>query len=195
MPRLVSCHVCRTLSSLPDPPAKAPLVPARIAWMEDGKEVEYIFRDESGQVSMVPLYDPALEDWMTRHEHAEVPEDKMRKHDIYWTDQESFNSGIVMSLKKEMEDATGQMYTERDQVKEDAMACFNAHHRPTDGCMDVFSESKLLGGHESNKRIPVNDRMFLCHACPFVHGYVIPDVRHKKGYYKENYRPPRRRSR
>lgn len=106
----------------------------------------------------------------------------MRKHDIYATDQASFNQGIVMSLKKEMEEATGALYTERDQVKEDAMECFNRHHRPTTGCVDVFSEAKLLGGHESNKRMPMNDRMYLCHACPFVHGYVIPKVRSAKGY-------------
>src|SRR5436305_2047240 len=182
MPRLVTWHVCRMLSSLPDPPAKAPLVPARIAWEEDGREVEYIFRDESGQVSMVPMYDPALEDWMTRHEHPEVPEDRMRKHDIYSTDQASLAAGFQASPKKELEQAHRTFYTERDQVKEDAMACFNAHHRPTTGCVDVFSESKVLGGHESNARIRPSDRMFLCHACPFVHGYVIPDVRHKKGY-------------
>lgn len=182
MPRLVTCHVCHTISSIPDPPAKAPLVPARIAWIEDGREVEYIFRDETGQICMVAMYDPALEDWMTRHEHAEVPEDRMRKHDIYATDQQSFNAGIVMSLKKEMEEAHQTAYTERDQVKEDALACFEKHNRPTDGCMDVFSEAKLLGGHESNKRMPMNDRMYLCHACPFVHGYVIPKVRSAKGY-------------
>jgi hypothetical protein len=194
--------VCRVLSSLPDPPAKAPLVPARIAWIEDGREVDYVFRDEGGNAVMVPAYDPALEDWMTRHEHPEVPEDRMRKHDIYATDQATFAAGFAASLKKELEEATHTLYTERDQVKEDAMQCFNEHHRPTDGCMDVFSEAKLLGGHESNRRMPMDQRMYLCHACPFVHGYVIPDVRHKKGYYDENYvrptqpmRGPRRRRR
>jgi len=184
MPRLASCHVCRVLSSLPDPPAKAPLVPARIAWIEDGREVEYIFKDAQGQVAMVAMYDPALEDWMGRHEHPEVPEDRMRKHDLYATDQASFNAGFIASMKKEIEEAHQASYSERDQVKEDAMECFNRHHRPTTGCMDVFSEAKLLGGHESNKRMPVNDRMYLCHACPFVHGYVIPDVRARKGMYR-----------
>jgi hypothetical protein len=172
------------LSALPDPPASAPLVPARIAWMEDGREVDYVFRGEDGLPVMVAAYDPALEDWMTRHEHPEVPEDRMRKYDIYATDQASLDAGFATHLKKELEQAQGTFYSERDQVKEDAMKCFNEHNRPTDGCIDVFSESKILGGHESNKRMHPKHRMYLCHACPFVHGYVIPDVRHKKGMYR-----------
>ena len=102
---------------------------------------------------------------------------------MHATDQASFNAGIVMSLKKEMEEATGSLYTERDQVKEDAMECFNRHGRPTDSCIDVFDESKILGGRrESNRRMPMISGMYLCHACPYVHGYVIPAVRHAKGY-------------
>src|SRR5262252_214666 len=188
MPRLAICHVCRVLSALPDPPAKAPLVPARIAWIEDGREVEHIFRDDDGLPKMVAAYDPALEEWLTRHDHPEVSEGRMRKYDLYAADNEAFAAGFSASLKKELEEATSSLYTERDQIKEDAIKCFNQHGRPTTGCVDVFSESKLLGGHESNRRMPMNERMYLCHACPFVHGYVIPDVRWKKGYYSDN--PP-----
>ena len=146
--------------------------------------MDYVFRDEGGKPVMVAAFDPALEEWMTRHEHPEVPDDRMRKHDLYSTDQETFNAGFAAQLKKEMEEATHNLYTERDQIKEDAIECFNRHGRPQDRCIDVFSESKVLGGHESNRRMNPKDRMYLCHACPFVHGYVIPDVRHKKGYYK-----------
>jgi hypothetical protein len=172
------------LSSLPDPPASAPLVPARIAWIEDGREVSYTYRDAGGQAVMVAKWDPALEDWMTRHDHPEVPEDRMRKYDLYATDQATFEAGFKAKLKHEIEEATNTLYAERDQVKEDAIECFNRHGRPTDSCADVFSPAKLLGGHESNRHMPMSQRMYLCHACPYVHGYVIPQVRHKKGYYR-----------
>ena len=66
-------------------------------------------------------------------------------------------------------------------MKEDALACFNEHHRPTDSCIDVFSEKKLVGNLDSYKRMAPNDRMFLCHLCPYVHGYVVPKIRAQRG--------------
>ena len=184
MPRLAACHVCRVLTGLPDPPASARKVPARVAWIEDGRTVDYVFMDPDTNLPvMVAEYDPALEDWLQRHEHAEVG-DSLDKHQLYAADGEAFAAGFMASLKKELKDSHGGMYSERDELKDDAMKCFNEHHRPTSSCIDVFDESKIIGGHLSNKHMKKSDKMYLCHACPFVHGYVIPDVRHKKGYYK-----------
>jgi hypothetical protein len=184
MPRLVICHVCHSLTRIPDPPSKAPLVPAHIAWMEDGKEQEYMFRDAGGQPFMVAQYDPALEDWVERHSHDD-------RHDL--TDQQKWEIAVIDKLSwettevckqigAELSQLNGAMYTERDQLKEDALKCFGDHHRPKDTCPDVFSDSKLVGNHESNKNVPKDQRMYLCHLCPFVHGVVIPQVRHAKGF-------------
>lgn len=155
-----------------------------MAWIEDGREVDYVFMDPDTNLPvMVAEHDPALEDWMTRHEHPDVPE-TFQKHQLYSADGEAFAAGFMASLKKEIHEATGNMYAERDELKDDALKCFEAHHRPKDSCIDVFDESKIIGGHESNKHMKPKDKMYLCHACPFVHGYVIPDVRYKKGMYK-----------
>lgn len=181
MPRLALCHMCNTITRLPDPPASAPLVPARIAWIEDGKEVEHIFRDEAGAPMMVAKYDPALEDWMTRHEHPDVPE-RVHKHDLWRTDQATWNAtDVVATVKKELKENQGRAYVERDELKDDAMRCFKDHGRPSETCSDVFSEAKTIGGHESNAHMAPNERMYLCHACPFVHGYVIPKTRDAQG--------------
>ena len=37
--------------------------------------------------------------------------------------------------------------------------------------------AKVIGNHESNKYMKDNDKMYLCHLCPFVHGYVAPQAR------------------
>ena len=183
MPRLATCHLCRTLTRLPDPPASAPLVPARVAWMEDGREVEVTYRNDRGMPTMVHKWDPALEDWVARHAHDDIHIPDIEKWDLAYIDKLTWDAtNIVKQIQTGLKDSHGVMYDERDQLKDDAMACFNEHHRPTDRCMDVFSESKVIGSHESQKGIKPNDRMFLCHLCPFVHGYVIPKVRHKKGY-------------
>ena len=200
MPRLAACHICATLTRLPDPPASAPLVPARIAWMEDGREVEHVYRNPDGSPVLVAAYDPSLEDWITRHGHEDVNQPDHLKFDLWHVDQITWDAeNIVRKTQNDLQEAHGRMYTERDELKDDAMACFNRHGRPKDSCTDVFSESKVIGGgHDSNKVsqfIAPNDRMFLCHLCPFVHGYVIPNVRARKGYYDLNRQVRRRRRR
>lgn len=179
MPRLALCHCCHSLTKLPDPPKSAPLVPARWEWVDDdGKTQEYWFKDEGGQQMMVAQYDPALEDWVERHGHQEIPDELVHKHDLWSIDQLTWDTGKVMDMAKQsMMGATGEMYAERDELKADAFSCFEEHHRPKDSCPDVFSDSKVIGNHESNKRIPKDDKMYLCHLCPFVHGYVMPQAR------------------
>jgi hypothetical protein len=186
MPRLAVCHVCHSLTRLPDAPASAPLVPARIAWTEDGQEREYTYRDEAGNPFMVAKWDPALEDWMERHSHSGRQDlTDLPKMEVATIDQLAWDSTeVIKQIGAEMSQLNGAMYTERDQLKDDALKCFGDHHRPKTGCIDVFSESKLIGSHESNRNIPKDQQMYLCHLCPFVHGYVIPQIRHKKGYDK-----------
>lgn len=196
MPRLALCHICKTLTRLPDPPQKAPLVPARIAWNENGQEKDYIFRGDDGMPVMVAQYDPALEDWIERHDHPNIPIPDQQKFGLWHTDQQTWQAAdVVATLKKELGEAMGSLYKERDELKDDAMACFEQHHRPKTSCPDVFSESKLIGNHISNKHIKPDQRMYMCHACPYVHGFVIPAARHAKGYDNPTkiVNPPRRR--
>jgi hypothetical protein len=194
MPRLALCHVCTSLTRLPDPPKSAPLVPARWEWEdEDGKMQEYWFKDEGGQQMMVAKYDPALEDWADRHEHRDIPE-TVHKHDLWSIDQLTWDTGQVMQMaKNSMMESTGQMYMERDELKADAFTCFEAHHRPKDSCPDVFSPAKIIGNHESNKHMADKDKMYLCHLCPFVHGYVMPKEREVKLRRAERRQAARRR--
>ena len=97
MPRLAMCHVCATLTRLPDPPEKAPLVPARWEWEDErGHREEFTFRDEAGQPVMVAQYDPALEDWVERHLHQDIPE-TTRKHDIWGVDDLTWQTTDVVS--------------------------------------------------------------------------------------------------
>lgn len=144
---------------------------------------EFTFRDTDGRTVMVAQFDPSLEDWVARHEHADIPE-TVRKHDLWSVDETTWNAtDVVTTIQRELRDSTGRLYIERDELKEDALACFEMHHRPKDSCPDVFSDERIVGGHESNRRMKKDDRLYLCHLCPFVHGYIIPQVRRRKGMY------------
>lgn len=193
MPRLTVCHVCSSITKLPDPPKSAPLVPARWAWdNDDGSRGEYIFRNpDTGMPVMVAAYDPALEDWVERHAHeGQFFPLSAQKHEVHHCDQATWDSVDVMQkLRKDLMGVTGRMYMERDQLKADAVECFIKHGRPEagHGCPDWHDESKVIGSHESNKNVPKHKRMFLCDLCPFTHGVVAVDIRHKKGMYKDNW--------
>jgi hypothetical protein len=150
-----------------------------------GEHEEFTYKDAAGAPIMVAKYDPSLEDWVERHLHPEIPDEihgqPTKKHDVWATDQATWNAtDVVATAQRELQQMMGAFYGERDELKDEAMKCFNEHHRPTDSCIDVFSDDKLIGNHESNKHMPKNDRMYLCHLCPFVHGYVIPEVRSRK---------------
>jgi hypothetical protein len=154
--------------------------------MEDGHEQEYTYRDAAGNPFMVAKWDPALEDWVTRHSHDDIHVPDQNKWEIAVIDRLAWESTeAVKQLSTELSKLNGVMYAERDQLKDDALKCYGDHHRPTlGGCPDVFSDAKVIGSHESNLHMKPDDRMYLCHLCPYVHGYVIPEVRWRKGMYK-----------
>jgi hypothetical protein len=196
MPRLALCHQCCTITRLPDPPASAPRIPARWEWTDSasGETQEYVFRNEDGSPVMVAQYDPALEDWYERHDHPHP--DHIKIHDLWETDQQTWSTAdVVATVRKEISEQTGKAYMERDELRDAAVECFHRHGMPKDSCIDVFSEEKQIGNHESNKNMAPHDRMYLCHLCPFVHGYVMPRIRAEKMERATRVSPPRRRRR
>lgn len=74
--------------------------------------------------------------------------------------------------------------------QDDALRCFREHHRPPEGCIDYWDDSKRLGRPtaEGKKAIKVNFKLgkadpHLCQFCP-VNTYVTTSIRAKKGMYK-----------
>ena len=57
----------------------------------------------------------------------------------------------------------------RDELKVDAVKCFNAHNRPKQGCIDWCIESKTIGRKTG---VPVNKRQYLCMYCPAASFYA-----------------------
>lgn len=57
---------------------------------------------------------------------------------------------------------------EREQLKEDAMKCYNLHNRPAYGigigCRDYHAEHRVIGQKEG---IAAKDRSYLCDFCPY----------------------------
>jgi hypothetical protein len=153
MPRLLACYDCSVLSKLPD---------------------------YEGHPSM----DMALIEVCKMHEHNDIPDRAKKGGQLFGVDTETYDKlDPVTVINKELAKAEVQMHDFRDELKEEAMKCFNAHGRPGegDGCPDFESEAKTIGRKAG---IPKDKRMFLCHFCPFTHGVVVVENRRKKGMYK-----------
>lgn len=85
----------------------------------------------------------------------------------------------------------GWVYESMSTYKEDALRCYSAHHRPKDGCIDWWAESKRIGRPTEEGQKAIRDMPglgdydpHLCQYCP-VATYVQTEIRHKQGAYKD----------
>lgn len=85
-----------------------------------------------------------------------------------------------------------EFYATRNTFSEDAMKCYNAHLRPTDGCPDYNTPPKrLLPNTKADRKElglvdPANapgPKTYLCQFCP-VHSVVTTKMRELRGDYK-----------
>jgi len=67
----------------------------------------------------------------------------------------------------------------RDDMKVEALKCFDRHNRPSDNCINYKDESKTIGRKIG---VPKQNRKYLCEFCP-VHSKVVFKMRKKAGMY------------
>lgn len=76
-----------------------------------------------------------------------------------------------------------EFYATKDTFRDDALACYNAHRRPKDGCIDWKDDRKRVG-NPTSAGWKMGAKVYLCDFCP-VATYVRTEIRHRKGMYKE----------
>jgi hypothetical protein len=201
MPRLVTCHFCKVLQKLPDVHPKTPLVPAIMEWTSGER---YIFREDDGMPKMVPAYDPVMDDFVERHTHGRDDNTVIGGMiQVYQVDQHTWDTvDIVTQIKKELHDQQDVWYEERDEYKEEALKCYNAHGNPDldHGCPDYLDDSKRLGTPRyrvegQTIEIPPKFRQYLCYLCPFQQTYIAVELRRRQGMYRDGAVGVRKRQR
>ena len=150
MPRLLACKSCAVMYKLPE---------------YDGP----------------PEYDMALIDIIDRHlSQAQDPRPESHVSIIFRTDNDTASKlDVETALKRELANADFEIREVRDDLKVEAVKCFNRHNRPSNGCPDYEDESKTIGRKIG---IPRENRMYLCHMCP-AQEYVTHKLRTLKGMY------------
>lgn len=114
---------------------------------------------------------------------------------LMW-EREDARKKIIEQIKgggsKGLDEFDADFYATKDTFKEDAMKCYNAHLRPTDGCPDYNSASKRLLPNTKAERKEVGlpdpakapgPKNYLCQFCP-VHSIVTTKMRMLRGDYK-----------
>jgi hypothetical protein len=126
-----------------------------------------------------PEYDQELRELCDRH-NAQVPDPDNCRALIYRTDPETASKlDIETALKKELSDQDVFIKDFRDELKVDALKCYNRHNRPTGGCIDWCADDKTIGRKTG---VPKEHRQYLCMYCP-VGSYVAHEERKMLGLY------------
>lgn len=127
-----------------------------------------------------PEYDMELIEIINRHlAQASDPRPESHISAIFRTDEETASKlDMETTVKNELMKNEVWMRDFRDELKVDALKCYDRHGR-TPLCNDYESDSKIIGRKIG---VPKDKRQYLCYYCP-VHSKVIESVRHAKGMY------------
>lgn len=124
-------------------------------------------------------YDQELIELCNRH-NAQVPDPDNCKALIFRTDPETAGKlDVETALRRQMEDHDVYIRDFRDELKVDALKCYNRHNRPTGGCPDWCAEDKTVGRKIG---VPPDKRQYLCMYCP-VGAHVAHVERKAMGLY------------
>ena len=126
-----------------------------------------------------PEYDQELREICDRH-NAIVPDPDNCKALIFRTDPETASKlDMETAIKNELKEQDVYIREVRDDLKVEALKCYNKHDRPEGGCIDWCDESKTIGRKTG---VPKEHRQYLCMYCP-VGSWVATQERLKMGMY------------
>lgn len=172
--------------------------------VENGPEIRLLHCSVCGSIEELPLFDGdpdkdhLLQILVDRHVFPSGEPHKgrlFRLPQIHWTN-ETARKQIIEQIKgggsSGLDEFDPEFYATRNTFQEDALKCYNAHLRPTDGCPDYNSPSKRLlpNTKEDRKELGLVDpakapgpKNYLCQFCP-VHSIVMQKKRALRGDYE-----------
>lgn len=139
--------------------------------------IMYKMRDFEGPAE----YDMELQELVKRHlGQAPNPDPDAHRSLIFRVDDATWEKlGDETSVQKELLKNEWEVRELRDDLKVEALRCFNRHNRPNTGCPDYEDDSKTIGRKIG---VPKEQRQYLCHYCP-AQEYVTHKLRIAKGMY------------
>lgn len=166
--RLLFCNFCKTLEELPD---------------YDGGEavdpfVEALVRKHNERAPM-------------EHGGEQLPHSPMRVCVVSDQEWSTDRAGVLKLIHSENKKVGLDAWVSEavNTFEEDAMRCYREHHRPEEGCIDWWDESKRIGRPTAEGRAVVKSSYklgetdpHLCQYCP-VQTFVTTQRNLKAGLY------------
>jgi len=168
--RLLYCAHCRTLEEVPDYHGEE----------EPDPLIEELVRQHN-------VRDPMA------HGGASLTRSPMRVAVVEDKDWEHHREAIIKRLNESMKEVGFAPWVNEamNTYAEDALKCYSVHHRPKEGCIDYWSDTKRIGRPtlEGRKAVKEGYRIgeqdpHLCQWCP-VHSFVQTQKNWKAGLYKK----------
>ena len=112
---------------------------------------------------------------------AQDPSPESHMSQIFRCDQETYDKlDGETGIKKELMKNEIEVREVRDDLKVEALKCFQRHGAPKGSCIDWLDESKVIGRKTG---VPKENWQYLCHFCPVGSGYVATQERKAMGMY------------
>ena len=137
--RLLACRDCKSIEELPD---------------YEGN----------------PRNDVLLEDTVSRHmTEWSTHEVALIKVPVKWWNDKNIQPQLIKQISQGgsmgLDELQENYYGTRDTYREDALACYNRHDRPKEGCIDWHDHSKRIG-NPTSEGWKTGPRVFACDFCP-----------------------------
>jgi len=151
MPRLLVCNSCGTMHKMRDYDGNA----------DNDMELQEIIKMHLGRAQ------------------NQSPDAHMSQ--IFRCDQATYDAlDGETGIKKELMKNEIEVREIRDDLKVEALKCFQRHGAPKGSCIDWEDESKTIGRKVG---VPKEQWQYLCHFCPVGSGYVATKERTALGMY------------
>lgn len=139
--------------------------------------VMYRMRDYDGPAE----YDMELIELINRHlGQATDPRPESHLSAIFRCDEATWEKlGDETAVKKELMKNEWMVRELRDDLKVEALKCFQRHGAPKGMCPSYEDDSKTIGRKIG---VPKANRQYLCHYCP-ASAFVTHKARQAKGMY------------
>ena len=154
----------------------------------EGPELRLLVCQDCRSIEELPPYegdprrDILLEDSLSRHmtgEHTVKGETRytgshkvsvLKVAQSFWSHTETrerITKQISAGGSRGIEELEGaeDYYGTRDTYREDALKCFQRHHRPDEGCIDYQNPDKRIG-NPTSEGWKTGPRVYACNFCP-----------------------------
>ena len=153
MTRLLICRDCRTIEELPD---------------YDGPVDYDVLLDHAVEAHKFPNGEAHFGNLAT------VSDEQWRN--------ESTRQQIIAQIRSKTTGLESEYYATKNTFEADAIACYNKHRRPDEGCIDWKIDKKRLG-NPTKVGWQAGPKVYLCDFCP-CKSWVKTQERWQQGLYK-----------